>query len=91
MVYLNPLSGMIKRFDEASLMFIVGYICSSEQCGLWASCFCFYQGVVPTAQRAAIIAGVELPVYDFSKYWILKSGYLKDGVGTHFMYVRLID
>lgn len=46
--------------------------------GLW-------RGVVPTAQRAAIIAGVELPVYDFSKYWILKSGYLEDNIGTHFI------
>ena len=43
------------------------------------------QGVGPTAQRASIIAGVELPVYDFSKKYILQSGLLGDNPTTHLM------
>lgn len=30
----------------------------------------FLQGVGPTAQRAAVIAAVELPVYDMSKQYL---------------------
>lgn len=44
-----------------------------------------YRGVGPTAQRASIIAGVELPVYDFSKKHIIQSGFLKDNPTTHFI------
>ncbi|XP_029648341.1 kidney mitochondrial carrier protein 1 isoform X1 [Octopus sinensis] len=46
--------------------------------GLW-------RGVVPTAQRAAIVAGVELPVYDITKKHILKSESMEDHAGTHFV------
>ena len=42
------------------------------------------QGVGPTAQRAAVIAGVLLPSYDFFKKLILDSGLLRDGISTHF-------
>jgi solute carrier family 25 protein 14/30 len=38
--------------------------------GLW-------RGVGPTSQRAAIIAGVELPVYDLCKHYLL------DTIGNH--------
>ncbi|XP_055868352.1 kidney mitochondrial carrier protein 1-like isoform X2 [Biomphalaria glabrata] len=46
--------------------------------GLW-------RGVGPTAQRAAIVAGVELPVYDAVKKHIISTGYLGDSKGTHFL------
>ncbi len=37
--------------------------------GLW-------RGVIPTAQRAALVAGVQLPVYDMTKLFILERGIL---------------
>lgn len=46
--------------------------------GLW-------RGVVPTAQRAAVVAGVELPSYDLCKRMIVQSGYLGDTKATHFI------
>ncbi|KAK6195386.1 hypothetical protein SNE40_000830 [Patella caerulea] len=46
--------------------------------GLW-------RGVGPTAQRAAVVAGVELPAYDICKKHIIKSGYLGDTKETHFL------
>ncbi|KXJ23121.1 kidney mitochondrial carrier protein 1 [Exaiptasia diaphana] len=44
-----------------------------------------YRGVGPTAQRAAVIAGVELPVYDATKKFILDRKLLGDHPGTHFL------
>lgn len=44
--------------------------------GLW-------RGVGPTAQRAAVIAAVELPVYDFCKLYLMES--FGDHVSNHFM------
>jgi len=44
--------------------------------GLW-------RGVGPTAQRAAVIAGVELPVYDFFKQHLMPE--LGDTVTNHFL------
>lgn len=41
------------------------------------------QGVGPTAQRAAIIAAVELPIYDFSKKELIP--YLGNSVFNHFL------
>ncbi|NXP67551.1 KMCP1 protein, partial [Chloropsis cyanopogon] len=38
-----------------------------------------------TAQRAAIVVGVELPVYDLTKKHIIMSGYMGDTVYTHFL------
>ncbi|XP_046564447.1 kidney mitochondrial carrier protein 1-like isoform X1 [Haliotis rubra] len=46
--------------------------------GLW-------RGVFPTAQRAATVAGVELPAYDICKKQIIHSGYLGDTKTTHFL------
>ncbi|CAE1310383.1 SLC25A14_30 [Acanthosepion pharaonis] len=46
--------------------------------GLW-------RGVIPTAQRAAVVAGVELPVYDITKKHIIKSDLMGDHAGTHFL------
>jgi len=46
--------------------------------GLW-------RGVGPTAQRAATVAGVELPAYDLFKKQIILSGYLGDCKETHFL------
>lgn len=45
--------------------------------GLW-------RGVGPTAQRAAIIVGVELPVYDVVKRHFINSEIMDDGVVNHF-------
>ncbi|NXS99714.1 KMCP1 protein, partial [Jacana jacana] len=38
-----------------------------------------------TAQRAAIVVGVELPVYDLTKKHIIMSGFMGDTVYTHFL------
>ncbi|XP_067884099.1 kidney mitochondrial carrier protein 1-like [Heterodontus francisci] len=46
--------------------------------GLW-------RGVSLTAQRAAIVVGVELPVYDITKKHIILSGFMGDTVYTHFL------
>lgn len=46
--------------------------------GLW-------RGVGPTAQRAATVAGVELPAYDLCKKLMVQSGFLGDSLGTHFL------
>uniref|UniRef100_A0A8C2Y6B7 Solute carrier family 25 member 14 n=1 Tax=Coturnix japonica TaxID=93934 RepID=A0A8C2Y6B7_COTJA len=46
--------------------------------GLW-------RGVVPTAQRAAIVVGVELPVYDITKKHLILSGLMGDTIFTHFV------
>ncbi|XP_033609205.1 mitochondrial uncoupling protein Bmcp isoform X2 [Cryptotermes secundus] len=44
--------------------------------GLW-------RGVGPTAQRAAVIAAVELPVYDFCKHHLMSS--LGNHISNHFV------
>ncbi|XP_068604781.1 kidney mitochondrial carrier protein 1-like isoform X2 [Brachionichthys hirsutus] len=46
--------------------------------GLW-------KGVSLTAQRAAIVAGVELSVYDATKKHLILSGYMGDTFHTHFL------
>ncbi|XP_067085331.1 brain mitochondrial carrier protein 1 isoform X3 [Osmerus mordax] len=46
---------------------------------------CFPQGVIPTAQRAAIVVGVELPVYDITKKHLIRSGTMGDNIMTHFV------
>uniref|UniRef100_A0A8C0JD40 Solute carrier family 25 member 14 n=1 Tax=Chelonoidis abingdonii TaxID=106734 RepID=A0A8C0JD40_CHEAB len=43
------------------------------------------QGVVPTAQRAAIVVGVELPVYDITKKHLILSGFMGDTILSHFI------
>ena len=47
--------------------------------------FFLLQGVSLTAQRAAIVVGVELPVYDITKKHLIMSGYMGDTVYTHFV------
>jgi len=42
-----------------------------------------YKGVLPTSQRAAVIAASELAVYDEAKHLIQVSKLLKDGFPTH--------
>ena len=67
---------------------IAGTVSLSVQlcaCMYYSECFC-PQGVGPTAQRAAVVAGVELPAYDLFKKKIIQSGYLGDCKETHFMY-----
>ncbi|XP_069020695.1 kidney mitochondrial carrier protein 1-like isoform X1 [Embiotoca jacksoni] len=44
-----------------------------------------HQGVSLTAQRAAIVVGVELPVYDITKKHLVMSGHMGDTVYTHFL------
>ncbi|XP_028401390.1 kidney mitochondrial carrier protein 1-like [Dendronephthya gigantea] len=44
-----------------------------------------YRGVVPNAQRAAVVAGVELAVYDWCKKKILDNELMEDNVYTHFL------
>ena len=39
--------------------------------GLW-------RGVSPTAQRAALVAGVQLPVYDLTKVFFIRNDILKE-------------
>ena len=46
--------------------------------GLW-------RGVFPTAQGAAVIVGVELPVYDITKKHLILSGVMGDTILTHFV------
>ncbi|XP_070799011.1 kidney mitochondrial carrier protein 1 isoform X2 [Pituophis catenifer annectens] len=46
--------------------------------GLW-------KGVSLTAQRAAVVVGVELPIYDLTKKHIILSGVMGDTVYTHFL------
>ncbi|XP_075055832.1 kidney mitochondrial carrier protein 1 isoform X1 [Mixophyes fleayi] len=43
------------------------------------------KGVSLTAQRAAIVVGVELPVYDITKKHLILSGLMGDTVYTHFL------
>lgn len=45
----------------------------------------FPKGVVPNAQRAAVVAGVELAVYDWCKKKILDNDLMADNVYTHFL------
>lgn len=45
--------------------------------------YSFLQGVGPTAQRAAVIAAVELPIYDYTKSKCMNV--LGDSVSNHFL------
>ncbi|XP_067109032.1 kidney mitochondrial carrier protein 1-like isoform X1 [Osmerus mordax] len=45
----------------------------------------FSQGVSLTAQRAAIVVGVELPAYDITKKHLIMSGHMGDTIYTHFL------
>ena len=53
---------------------------------LFITIFIFLQGVGPTSQRAGVIAGVELPVYDFSKKQLInETKLMQDGPYAHFV------
>ncbi|RNA06067.1 brain mitochondrial carrier 1 isoform X4 [Brachionus plicatilis] len=47
--------------------------------------FGLYRGVWPNAQRAAIITGVELSIYDSVKQFLIYKLSLKDGIEAHLM------
>ncbi|ETE57063.1 Kidney mitochondrial carrier protein 1, partial [Ophiophagus hannah] len=55
--------------------------------GLWKASYSihFRHGVSLTAQRAAVVVGVELPIYDLTKKHIILSGFMGDTVYTHFL------
>jgi len=38
-----------------------------------------FRGVVPTAQRSGVVAGVQLPVYDYCRYKLCRSKLLAEG------------
>lgn len=66
-------------FKEKSLLqaFISIYNQEGIQ-GLW-------RGVCPTAQRAGVIVGVELPIYDMCKHYFIKMNLLPDNSTNHFL------
>lgn len=43
-----------------------------------------YRGVIPNAQRAAIVSGVELSTYDWFKQFLMAKFDMKDTIITHF-------
>lgn len=43
------------------------------------------QGVGPTMQRATVVAGVILPVYDLCKHHLLWRGAMPDALPAHFV------
>lgn len=45
----------------------------------------FFKGVGPTAQRAAVITAVELPIYDICKHRLIQENLLEDTVFNHFV------
>ena len=44
-----------------------------------------YRGVVPTAKRATIVTGVELPMYDLAKRCLVEFDAFGDTELTHFI------
>ncbi|XP_045115949.1 mitochondrial uncoupling protein Bmcp-like isoform X1 [Portunus trituberculatus] len=68
-----------KDFKEKSLLqaFVSIYRQEGIQ-GLW-------RGVLPTAQRAGVIVGVELPIYDMCKHYFIKMNILPDSASNHFL------
>lgn len=42
-----------------------------------------YRGVGPTMQRAAILNAAQIPSYDHTKYMLLKSGVMHEGIACH--------
>ncbi|KAG0563166.1 hypothetical protein M758_8G008600 [Ceratodon purpureus] len=42
-----------------------------------------YRGVGPTMQRAAILNAAQIPSYDHTKYMLLKSGAMHEGIACH--------
>ncbi|XP_071949382.1 kidney mitochondrial carrier protein 1-like [Antedon mediterranea] len=68
-----------QRFANATMVTSFVNIYQQEGTrGLW-------RGVGPTAQRAAVVAGVELPAYDWSKKLIINHTQLGDSISNHFI------
>jgi len=69
-------SGQRVRSHSGTMLSVGRNICSEEGItGLW-------RGVCPTAKRAVVVAGVQLPVYDWTKSRLLSTG-VKDGPACH--------
>lgn len=79
--------GRYKRPENAPFTLISDLSLHEFRCNTWifGSPLCLHQGVSLTAQRAAIVVGVELPVYDITKKHLILSGYMGDTVYTHFL------
>jgi hypothetical protein len=44
-----------------------------------------FRGVGPTMQRAAILNAAQIPSYDHTKYALLDSGWMQEGMACHFV------
>lgn len=44
-----------------------------------------YRGIVPTTSRAAVLTATQLASYDHFKFYVISSGYLKEGTSTHLL------
>ncbi|BBN11863.1 hypothetical protein MPTK1_5g15390 [Marchantia polymorpha subsp. ruderalis] len=42
-----------------------------------------FRGVGPTMQRAALLNAAQVPTYDHTKHYLLNSGLMKEGTGSH--------
>ncbi|XP_043853131.1 kidney mitochondrial carrier protein 1 isoform X2 [Dromiciops gliroides] len=71
--------------DETLLLNVVCGILSGVISSSIANPTDVLKGVSLTAQRAAIVVGVELPVYDITKKHLILSGLMGDTVSTHFL------
>ncbi|XP_032170649.1 kidney mitochondrial carrier protein 1 isoform X3 [Mustela erminea] len=71
--------------DETLLINVVCGILSGVISSTIANPTDVLKGVSLTAQRAAIVVGVELPVYDLTKKHLILSGLMGDTVYTHFL------
>ncbi|XP_063088828.1 kidney mitochondrial carrier protein 1 isoform X2 [Cavia porcellus] len=71
--------------DETLLINVICGILSGVISSAIANPTDVLKGVSLTAQRAAIVVGVELPVYDITKKHLILSGLMGDTVYTHFL------
>lgn len=77
---VNPIPGPDKKVIRVSLYNCFRDIYVREGVGgLW-------RGMMPTASRAALVAGVQLPVYDMTKAFLLKNDILPgDSAWNHLL------
>uniref|UniRef100_A0A8C5KU47 Uncharacterized protein n=1 Tax=Jaculus jaculus TaxID=51337 RepID=A0A8C5KU47_JACJA len=73
----NPTDAQGNLFQESMIGSFMDIYQQEGTRGMW-------RGVVPTAQRAAVIVGVELPIYDITKKHLTLSGIMGDTILTHF-------
>ncbi|XP_054497589.1 brain mitochondrial carrier protein 1 isoform X2 [Agelaius tricolor] len=71
--------------DETLLINVICGVVSGVISSALANPTDVLKGVVPTAQRAAIVVGVELPVYDITKKHLILSGLMGDTIFAHFV------